>query len=149
MTTGPVDLKVVSDALASLASCLADLRALPHESLAEFTADRRNPAAAESLLRRALQAIFDLLRHLLAKGQGQGVLQYKQVAALAAQQGLVSEPRLASLLTELAGYRNRMVHFYTEVSPDELFEILRSDLGDLEAIAEELRNAALRMTGNA
>jgi uncharacterized protein YutE (UPF0331/DUF86 family) len=41
-----------------------------------------------------------------------------------------------------------MVHFYTEVSPDELFEILRSDLGDLEAIAEELQNAALRMTGN-
>ncbi len=29
--------------------------------------DRRNPAAAESYLRRSLEAIFDIGRHILAK----------------------------------------------------------------------------------
>lgn len=142
MTPGPVDLKVVNDALAAIGSCLADLRALPQGSFAEFAADRRNAAAAESLLRRTLQAIFDLLRHLVAKGQGHGVLEYKQVARLAAEQGLVTDPRLAALLVELAGYRNRMVHFYAEVTPEELYGIVQGKLGDLVEVAEALRRAA-------
>jgi uncharacterized protein YutE (UPF0331/DUF86 family) len=149
VTPGPMDLKVVNDALAAITSCLADLRALPQGSLAEFTADRRNPAAAESLVRRTLQTIFDLLRHLVAKGQGQGMLEYKQVARFAAERGLVRDPRLAALLVDLAGYRNRMVHFYTEVTPEELYGILHGQLGDLAAIAEELRRAAERMTAAA
>lgn len=85
MTSGPVNLKVVDDTLAAIESCISDLRAIPHESLAAFTADRRNPAAAESLVRRALQATFDLLRHLLAKAEGRGALEYKQVAQLGAR----------------------------------------------------------------
>jgi len=39
----------------------------------------------------------------------------------------------------LAGYRNRMVHFYHEVTFEELYEICRGELGDLLKI----RNAFL------
>jgi hypothetical protein len=67
MTQGEISVKIVWDALETIASCLRDLRALPQASLAEFLLDRRNPPAAESLLRRAIQAFFDLLRHLLAR----------------------------------------------------------------------------------
>jgi len=148
VTPGPVNLKVVDDLLGSIDSCLADLRDLPSASLAEFTADRRNPAAAESLVRRALQSLFDLLRHLLAKGQGKAVLEYKQIARRAADEGLVRDPRLAALLVELAGYRNRMVHFYAEVTPEELYGIVHGELGDLEAIAGELRRTAARLAGS-
>jgi len=34
----------------------------------------------------------------------------------------------------LAGYRNRLVHFYHEVSADELFDICTLPLGDLDRI---------------
>jgi uncharacterized protein YutE (UPF0331/DUF86 family) len=37
-------------------------------------------------------------------------------------------------LKVLAGYRNRLVHFYHEVSIDELYEICARDLGDLATI---------------
>lgn len=40
-------------------------------------------------------------------------------------------PDQARLLAILAGYRNRMVHFYHEVTFKELYEICRNDLGDL------------------
>jgi uncharacterized protein YutE (UPF0331/DUF86 family) len=145
VTPGRVDLKVVDDRLAAIESCLADLRALPSSSLDEFTADRRNPAAAESLVRRALQSLFDLLRHLLANGLGRPVLEYKEIARAAAEECLVSDPRLAALLVLLAGYRNRMVHFYIEVTPEELYRIVHGELGDLEAIAAELRRTAARL----
>ena len=35
-------------------------------------------------------------------------------------------------LLEMAGYRNRLVHFYFEVSPEELYQILQNNLDDVE-----------------
>jgi uncharacterized protein YutE (UPF0331/DUF86 family) len=38
----------------------------------------------------------------------------------------------------MAGYRNRLVHYYTEISNEELYEILQNDLGDLEKFLKEI-----------
>jgi uncharacterized protein YutE (UPF0331/DUF86 family) len=40
----------------------------------------------------------------------------------------------SALLKVLPGCRNRLAHFYHEVSIDELYEIYARELGDLEAI---------------
>lgn len=42
------------------------------------------------------------------------------------------------MLRTLAGYRNRMVHFYDEISRDELYEIARASLGDIRKIISVL-----------
>lgn len=147
MTPGQVNLKIVGDRLQMVEDCLMSLRALPVSSLEEFTSDVRNPAAAESLLRRAIQAIFDTLKHLLSKMHGRGLLEYKQQARLAAEQGIVRDPRLAEVLLKLGGFRNRLTHFYHEVTAEELYGILKDELGDLEAVSEELRQAAARAAG--
>lgn len=148
MTSGRVDLKIAGDALETVEACLRGLRSLPVASLEEFVGDLRNPPAAESFLRRAIQALFDLLRHLLAKTSGRGVLEYKQLARLARETGLVRDPRLAGVLFQLAGFRNRLVHIYQEVTEEELYGIVRDELGDLEGLAEELRQAAIRLSGD-
>jgi uncharacterized protein YutE (UPF0331/DUF86 family) len=145
VTRGPIDLKVVGDALGTVAECLEGLRSLPAGTLEEFLGDRRNPPAAESYLRRGIQALFDLLRHLIAKTSGRGVLEYKELARLARERGFVADQRLAGVLFELAGFRNRLVHFYQEVTPEELQGIVRDQLSDLEDLAEELRQAAARL----
>jgi len=120
---------------------------LPQSSLAEFLADRRNPPAAESLLRRAIQAFFDLLRHLVAKSSGRGVLEYKELARVAVAEGLIRDPHLGEVARQIAGFRNRLVHFYQEITWEELYTILRSDLEDFEKLAAELRQAAGRLRG--
>lgn len=145
MTRGRVDLKVVGDRLQIVAMCLADLRSLPSQGLHEFTSDRRNPAAADSLLRRAIEALFDVARHLLAKAFGVGALEYRQVAALAGEKGLVADAILQERFREIAGFRNRLTHFYGDVRTEELFGVVRDDLADLERLAEELRQAAARL----
>ena len=61
------------------------LRLLPLETLEFFQADRRNPTAAEFYLRRALEAMFDLGRHILAKGFGQAVSEFKEIARVLVQ----------------------------------------------------------------
>lgn len=38
----------------------------------------------------------------------------------------------------MAGYRNRLVHLYNEVTGEELHGILRANLGDVEEAARQI-----------
>jgi uncharacterized protein YutE (UPF0331/DUF86 family) len=147
MTPGTVDLKIVRDRLLLVEQSLEDLRSLPHTDLEDFTSDRRNILAADAALRRGLEALFDVARHLLAKGHGVGSLEYREVARRAGDHGLVGDPSLATRFVEMAGYRNRLTHHYDEVTPAELFAVVSQHLGDLEALGEALRAAAARLAG--
>ena len=65
--------RIVDDRLAVIATPVADIRELPMLSLDAFTSDKRTSAAAESYLRRALEALFDIGRHIVAKRAAVGV----------------------------------------------------------------------------
>jgi len=145
VTRGPINLKIVADRLDLVTACLADLRRLPTGSLEEFRSDWRNPAAAESELRRAIEAILDVARHLLARAFGIGALEYREVAKLAGENNLVTDIRLRERFLAIAGFRNRLTHMYSDVTSEELFGIVRDGLGDLENLAEELRATAGRL----
>jgi len=138
MRAGTISKRVVGDRLAWVDRMVGEIRALPLEDQAAFFSDRRNVWAAESCLRRGLEALLDLGRHILAKGFGLGVSEYKEIAVALKEQGVLSQQE-AELLRVLAGYRNRLVHFYHEVGPDELYEICALHLTDLERLAEAYR----------
>ncbi len=116
---------------------LSGLESLPLASLQEFTADSKTPAAAESYLRRALEALLDLGRHVLAKGFGHPVTEYKEIPDQLHAKGILSEQE-AVLLREMAGYRNRMVHFYDEISTEELFSICAGRRGDIDLVLSRI-----------
>lgn len=146
MTQAPIDLKVVSDRLALVRQCLEELRSLPITSLEEFLGDRRNAHAADSLLRRGIEALFDTARHLLSRGFALGALEYREVARKAAEKGLVSDADLARRFVQIAGFRNRLTHHYENVTPEELLDVLRRDLGDVAALADALAASASRLS---
>jgi uncharacterized protein YutE (UPF0331/DUF86 family) len=66
------------------------------------------------------------------------VTEYKEIGNTLAEMGALSESESVIFKT-LAGYRNRMIHFYHEISYRELFEICVSDLSDIKAMTEALR----------
>jgi uncharacterized protein YutE (UPF0331/DUF86 family) len=135
---GKISKRVVSDRLAWTDKMLNEIRSLPLKSKSEFMQDSRNRWAAESCLRRSLEALFDMGRHIAAKGFGKAVTEYKEIATTLQSQGVLSADE-SLLMQKLAGYRNRLVHFYHDVSADELYEICASHLGDVEKIANALR----------
>jgi uncharacterized protein YutE (UPF0331/DUF86 family) len=138
MLPGKISKRVVSDRLSWVDRMLSEIRALPLRDKTVFMQDSRNVWAAESCLRRALEALFDMGRHIAAKGFGEAVIEYKEIAATLKRHGIISTEDLR-LMQKLAGYRNRLVHFYHDVSADELYEICASHLGDVEVIANSLR----------
>jgi uncharacterized protein YutE (UPF0331/DUF86 family) len=138
VTPERVSRRIIDDRLATVAGLLARLRQLPLGSLAEFTADIHTSAAAESYLRRSLEALFDIGRHIVARRSAVGVTEYREIARrLADEQVLKSGER--DLLAAMAGYRNRLVHMYHEVSAEELYRICTTELRDVERIADAYR----------
>ena len=137
MTPSRIRAKVVADRASWIRRMLDGIRGLPTESPEAFAADPRTAAAAESYLRRALEALLDLGRHVLAKGFGRGVAEYKEVPAELLKNGVLT-PAQAGVLREMAGYRNRMVHFYDEVEVHELYEICTQSLDDIEATLDAI-----------
>jgi uncharacterized protein YutE (UPF0331/DUF86 family) len=133
MTPGKIRLKTVADKADAVRAMLAAMETLPLTSEAEFSADVRMVAAGESFLRRSLEALLDLGRHVLAKGFGKVVPDYAAVADELGTQGLLP-PESVAKLRLMARYRNRMVHFYDEITAPELYKILTRERGDLEEI---------------
>ena len=137
MTPGPISATVVTDRAAWIRRMLAGIASLPLHSVEEFTASPSTVAAAESYLRRALDALVDLGRHVLAKGFALGVAEYKAIATALAEQGVLSAAD-AELLVRLAGYRNRLVHFYHAVGDEELRLICRDHVRDIDYLLHAL-----------
>jgi uncharacterized protein YutE (UPF0331/DUF86 family) len=116
---------------------VAAARRLPTGSRDAFLADERNAAAAESYLWRGLEALLDICRHVLAKGFGKAVPEYAAIAKTLGQLGAVPTSTAAKL-EKMARYRNRLVHFYDEVTAPELHGLLSAHLGDLEEVLAAL-----------
>lgn len=138
MTPKLVSKRVVIDRLETVRFLLTEIRTLPLNDSRAFFGDRRNVWAAESCLRRSLEALFDVGRHILAKAFGEGVGEYKEIASKLLDENVLSADE-AELFRIMAGYRNRLVHFYHDVSRDELYEICAAKLTDLEHIADAFR----------
>jgi uncharacterized protein YutE (UPF0331/DUF86 family) len=130
--------RIVVDRLALIDQMLVEIRALPLADRVTFFSDRRNIWTAESCLRRSLEALLDIGRHILAKGFAVGTSEYKEIATRLEQHNVLSAED-ANLLRRMAGYRNRLVHFYHEISPEELYRICIDNLRDIESIQDTYR----------
>nr|NLD40172.1 DUF86 domain-containing protein [Actinomycetales bacterium] len=137
MTPGRVKAATVMHKAGQVREMLDGLSRLPLHDPQAFSEDPVVGAAAESYLRRALEALMDLGRHVLAKGFGEGPSEYKEIAVSLGRMDVLNEAD-AALMAQLAGYRNRMVHFYDEISSAELFEICAHQVGDVRRILAAL-----------
>lgn len=76
MSPSKIRLKIVTAKAELIREMLAAIETLPLASEAELSADVRMMAAGESFLRRSLEGLLDLGRHVLSKGFGKVVPDY-------------------------------------------------------------------------
>jgi uncharacterized protein YutE (UPF0331/DUF86 family) len=137
MVISSLNIPRVLDLIRLIESYLSELR--PYSSMTQevFLSDKKNPPFVESYLRRSLEAVFDIGRHILAKTYGSKAVEYKAIAKELGAHGVITG-ELTDMLIEMAGYRNRMVHFYKEVTPEEMYEIVTTHLPDFDRVIREL-----------
>jgi uncharacterized protein YutE (UPF0331/DUF86 family) len=104
MSPGSVSRAVVADKIALVRRMLEAIGTLPLQRFDDFSVDPRMVAAGESFLRRALEALLDLARHLLAKGFGRAPAEYADVARQLGELQVISPPVTERLIL-MARYR--------------------------------------------
>lgn len=85
---------------------------------------------AQYHLHRALEGVFPIATHILSRVPGGQATEYKEMARKLGEVGVVSKEFAQDKLVTMANYRNRLVHFYAQITPEELYGILQKDLGD-------------------
>lgn len=137
MVISNLNIKLIEDRLGFINKAVARLKKLSIYNEEDFLRND-NPAIAESYLRRSLEAVFDIGRHIIAKTAGKGFVEYKEIARVLGDKEIVSRNCSNSLIL-MAGYRNRLIHFYHEVEDRELYEILKENLVDIENFVREIK----------
>jgi uncharacterized protein YutE (UPF0331/DUF86 family) len=140
MTPADIDPKVVTQRAAWILEMIGALRDLPLKNKRDFLQNRNNVAAAESYLRRSLEALFDIGRHILAKRFAFPATEYKEIARGLLDKKILNEEE-TELVRKMAGYRNRMVHFYHEITPEELHEICLNHLDEIKLLLDRMLQA--------
>lgn len=100
---------------------------------------------AQYHLHRALEGVFNIAAHILSRIPGAQATTYKDTALKLGEFGIVEKQFAENNLAKMANYRNRLVHFYAEITPQELYDLLHSNLGDfdtfLHGVKELIKNS--------
>lgn len=110
---------------------LVELKRLGEQEFTEF-ADGDGWKLAQFHLHRALEGVFNISSHILSRIPGATATQYKEMALKMGEYKLVPVEFAKTKLTEMAKYRNRLVHFYAQISAEESYKIIQENSGDFE-----------------
>lgn len=110
---------------------LEDLKKLGAAPFGEFS-EGDGYKLAQYHLHRALEGVFNIATHILSRIPGAQATTYKDTALKLGEFGIVEKEFAEKNLAKMANYRNRLVHFYAEITPQELYDLLRNNLGDFD-----------------
>ncbi len=95
------------------------------------------------LLLVSIQASIDIANHLIATSSSRRPETYRESFAILSDEGLIPEG-FAIQLSDLAGFRNVLVHLYCRLDLDEVSMVLQDDLPVMnryrDLVREMLRN---------
>lgn len=109
---------------------LHNLARLPQEDFYDTAQD--NYDVAKLRLREALEGVFNIGAHILSRIEGGRATEYREIARKLGEHNIVDKEFALGALSRMAGYRNRLTHFYAEITPNELYTILNNHLGDFD-----------------
>ncbi|OGZ32104.1 MAG: hypothetical protein A3I88_01835 [Candidatus Portnoybacteria bacterium RIFCSPLOWO2_12_FULL_39_9] len=133
-----INKKLIIDRIDIIQKSVERLKKMRKMSQGKFALED-NFAIAEHNLRRALEAVFDIGSHILSRIPHVQVSAYKEIAQKLGEYKIISKKFAENNLTEMAGYRNRLTHFYFDVTPLEMYKIVKKDLGDFDTFLNYIK----------
>lgn len=115
------------------------LRELGRYPLSEF--EKRGDVfdLSQHHLRLALEGIFHLGSHILSRLPGVRPTSYKEIAQRLGEKGIVERRFAEDQLVKMAGYRTRLTHFYHDITPKEIYEIIQAKLDNIEEFLQTVK----------
>jgi len=117
----PLNKEVIQTRIAYIEDSLRSLERFKGIPLKQFHSNSDNFRIAFYDLHRALEAVMDIGSHILSRVPGARPSSYKDIPRLLEKYKIIPIDFALNQLTKMAGYRNRMVHFYGEITEEEIY----------------------------
>ena len=131
------DAELVRKRLAFIETCLQDLRREARPDRLE--GDIRERRFVEHTLQLSIQSALDVASHVVSDERLGEPATLRHLFDLLAAGGWIA-PASAPRLRAMAGFRNVLVHGYTEVDLALVRDVLEHHLGDLEDFVRQVRD---------
>ena len=126
----PLNKEVLQTRISYIEDSVKSLERFKGISYEDFHTNSDNFRIAFYDLHRALEAVMDIGSHILSRIPGARPSSYKDIPRLLEKHKIMPADFVADSLSKMAGYRNRMVHFYGQITEKEIFDIIQDELGD-------------------
>ncbi|KCZ73109.1 hypothetical protein ANME2D_00168 [Candidatus Methanoperedens nitroreducens] len=113
--------------LRELNDALTDWEKYQKISIEELRADRDKRNMVLHAMLVSIQASIDIATYIIAQRGLEKPSTYRETFEILGRQGLISK-ELADELSDLAGFRNVLVHIYWGLNLDEVYGVLQNDL---------------------
>ena len=128
----PIEKEKVSERIGDIKRALAKLESYKNLSSKDLQEDEDAFALVAYWLRIALEGVLTIGTHVVSRLPSNGKKKdYTRVLVSLGDYGIIPQ-EFANKIRGMAGYRNRLVHLYWEVTPEELAHTLREDIEDFE-----------------
>lgn len=139
MTKLPLDKDTILKRINGIQNEISELEKLAKISFDEFKSGV-GFKLAQFHLHRALEGVFHISAHILSRIPGGQVSEYKEIAKKIGEFGIVDKNFADVNLQNMAGYRNRIVHFYADITPEEIYKIISENLKDFDIFLLGVKN---------
>lgn len=133
------------DHLREFDEALSDLERYDNEikSFEQFSADRDKQHMVLHAMLVAIQSAIDIANHLIAENKLRRPDSYREAFEILKDKGFIDQS-LSETLSELAGFRNVLVHIYWNLDLKTVFDILQHDLSALKDFEKIVKDLLLR-----
>lgn len=129
----------VSQRIADIAKAYNELKKYEAMDGKKFLDNQDNFPLACYWLRLGIEAVLTIAIHILSRLPQNGKdKDYTQVLTSLGDYGVIPQD-FAKKIRGMAGYRNRLVHLYWEIKPEELLNIIKEDLSDFEEFIKYIK----------
>jgi uncharacterized protein YutE (UPF0331/DUF86 family) len=131
-----IDRALVAKRLAFIETCLRELRQLARPD--ELATDIREQRFIEHTLQLGIQAALDVASHIVSGERLGETGTNRDLFDRLANAGWVTH-ELAGRVSNMAGFRNILVHGYTDIDLQIVADVLANHLGDLDLFVSSIR----------
>jgi uncharacterized protein YutE (UPF0331/DUF86 family) len=124
--------------LRELEEALDDWQRYQRYSLQDMKKDRDKRNMVLHAMLVSIQSAIDISSHLISQNDLKRPSTYREAFDLLGQAGMIPE-ELAGELSDLAGFRNVLVHIYWDLNLEEIYGILQNDLKTLRLFRDEVK----------
>jgi uncharacterized protein YutE (UPF0331/DUF86 family) len=129
---GEVNLDRLRELAGHLRNACRQLREIGTQEVEAFLADTKAVNSAKYLAIVAAEAALDICNHLAAKKGGRSPEDYADCMTVLGELGIL-EPDLRMRMSQMARFRNLLVHLYWRVDDREVWRVIREHLADFDA----------------